>query len=103
MTAPKIPLVLEILRANPNGAYGWQIAGELDVTDTSIGQTLLLMLGRYQVVLAEQGKSRSDSLWRLANPEDGGTPPIFRAMETLRGMQEAARQRLVKQPMLEAA
>jgi hypothetical protein len=94
MTSPNIPRVIEFLSAYPNGAYGWQIAGNLDVTDDSIGQTLLLMQGRSQVALIQKGISRAESLWRIASYEEGGTPPVFRAMETLKAFRTAAREKL---------
>jgi hypothetical protein len=94
MTSPNIPRVLEFLGAHPNGAYGWQIAGHIDVTDDSAVQTLLLLQARSRAVMVKKGRSRADSLWRITDHTEGNTPPIFRAMQTLQAFQDAAREKL---------
>ncbi|CAB3730178.1 hypothetical protein LMG22037_05512 [Paraburkholderia phenoliruptrix] len=103
MTISSIPRVLEFLRDYPNGAYGWQIAAHLEVTDASIGQTLLLLETRNRIKLMWQGKSRAESLWRLPTEREGTTPAVFRAMETLWAMQEVARHRMGQIMVVEVA
>lgn len=95
MSTPNIPRVIEYLRAHPNGVYGWQISGHLDVTDDSAHQTMLLMLVRGKAVLAAKGRTNADSFWTL--PSNTATPPVFRARKTLEGMQKAARAKLTQQ------
>lgn len=93
MTSPNIPRVIEYLRAHPNGVLGWQIAGHLDSTNDSAHQSLLLLQKRGQAVLAKVGKTNADCVWMLTKA-DGDT--LFRAMETLHGMQSAARKKLIE-------
>ncbi|MFM0044089.1 hypothetical protein [Paraburkholderia sediminicola] len=94
MSTPNIPRVIEYLRAHPNGVYGWQIAGHLEVSDKSAHQTMLLMLLSGKAVLAAKGRTNADSAWMLHQTERSAAPPIFRAMETLGAIQEAARRQL---------
>ena len=95
MTAPNIPRVIEFLRAYPDGVRGWQIASYLDVDADSVGATLSLMYARSQVMLVQRGRTRADSIWRLSRQEEGGTPQIYHALDTLKAMQSAARVRLM--------
>jgi hypothetical protein len=100
MTSPNIPRVIEFLGAHPKGVYGWQIAGHIDVTDDSAVQTLLLLQARSRAVMVQKGRSRAESLWKLASHEEGNTPPVFRAMQTLKAFQDVARAKLTQREVV---
>jgi hypothetical protein len=94
------PRATEFLTDRPHGVPVWQLAEFLGSSIDTTVQALRRMEARGEVVKVFESDVFANAMWARSAK---ATPPIFRAMETLRGMQEVARQRLVKQPLLEAA
>jgi DNA-binding IclR family transcriptional regulator len=80
--------IAEYLRQHPSGATAMELARHLDTSGDSAVQSLERLLSRDLVKIV--AGSRMSAVWTLVANEP--TPPIFRAMETLQAMQEAARQ-----------
>ena len=79
--------ITEFLKARPLGATTTEIALHLNTSGDSVVQSMERLLNRGLVEKIEG--SRINAVWALIGKEP--TPPIFRAMETLKAMQAAAR------------
>jgi hypothetical protein len=93
------PRILAYLADHPEGATPAQIAEHFEGNAESIYRTLWRLESRFKVKNIGGGRSGIHGMW-IGTPEE--TPPVFRAMETLRAMQEACRTRLTAN-QLEAA
>ncbi|MFM0503934.1 hypothetical protein [Paraburkholderia caffeinilytica] len=105
MKSSSMQLIERFLATKPRGATGHEIAEHVGVSLRIAAQSLVRLLEHSQVKRAGNG-SRFDDVWSLAKFDvvaPVATPPIFRAKETLRGMQEAGRRQLAATPVLEAA
>lgn len=79
--------ITEYLKARPSGANAVELANHLNTSDESAAHSLERLLAR-GLVERDRG-TRMSAVWTLIANEP--TPPIFRAMETLKAMQAAAR------------
>jgi hypothetical protein len=79
--------ITEYLKARPLGATTTEIALHLNTSGDSVVQSMERLFNRGLVEKVEG--SRINAVWTLIANEP--TPPIFRAMETLKAMQNAAR------------
>jgi DNA-binding IclR family transcriptional regulator len=79
--------ITEYLKARPCGANAVELASYLNTSDESAAGSLERLLAR-GLVERDPG-TRMSAVWTLIATEP--TPPIFRAMETLKAMQAAAR------------
>ena len=91
--------ILDYLDAHPDGATPQQIADHIDGNAESIGKTLWRLETRGEAKLITGGRKGLHGTWVSIREE---TPPVFRAMETLKAMQDACRARLMAN-QLEAA
>lgn len=103
MPKPTMPRITEFLTGRPNGATVRKITELLHSSTSSVVQTLRLMQSRGQLVILIDSSERDDMVWALANSGRPAAPPIFRAVETLAAMQDAAREQLMAQSNLEVA
>jgi predicted ArsR family transcriptional regulator len=79
MPAPTMPLIVEYLDERPRGASLEEIAAFLDTTCDSARTSMKRLLERGQVKF-------EDSVWKTNRER---TPPVFKALETLKAMQES--------------
>ena len=83
--------ISDYLSTQPEGATVQQIADSIDITAQKVRQALS-RLETSGKVKCNGRRDRSGCIW-FSTRED--TPPVFRAMETLRAMQDACRARLM--------
>jgi hypothetical protein len=88
--------ILDYLDAHPDGATPHQIADAIDGNAESICKTMWRLESRGEAKLISGGRKGLHGVWISVREE---TPPVFRAMETLRAMQEACRARLTANQM----
>ena len=88
------------LEAHPDGATTLEIAQSIECDPASVAQSLGRLETRGEAKRIGGSHTGLHATWIYTMEP---TPPVFRAMETLRAMQEACRARLMKQPALEAA
>jgi hypothetical protein len=87
--------ILNYLESQPDGASVQQIADSVEITT----QKVRGVLGRLETsgkVKCNGRRDRLGALWLSIREE---TPPVFRAMETLKAMQDACRARLMANQM----
>jgi hypothetical protein len=95
--------ITQFLAKKPYGATGREIADHLERTGKSVGETLIRLVRDGAIKSDGKSRSRMSNVYRLPSEEQLVGPPCFRAMETLRAMQEAARAQLVARTYPEAA
>jgi hypothetical protein len=88
MTRHLAPRITEFFTDHPHGAPVWQVAEYLGSSNDTTIIALRRMADRGDALMTLDSSIPSHTVWALSIKE---TPPIFRAMETLRAMQAVAR------------
>jgi hypothetical protein len=83
------PRIVEFFADQPHGATVWEIAEALGSSNDTTVQALRRMAERGEAVMVMDSALLPHTVWTLP---PHSTPQIFRAMETLQAMQNAARQ-----------
>lgn len=89
MTRALAPRITGFFADHPHGAPVWQVAEYLGSSNDTTLQALRRMAERGDAEMTLNSAIPAHSVWALSKNE---TPPIFRAMETLRAMQASARE-----------
>jgi DNA-binding IclR family transcriptional regulator len=88
-------LILDYLESQPEGTTVQQIADSINITAQKV-RDVLARLETSGKVKCNGRRDRLGALWLSIRAE---TPPVFRAHETLKAMQDACRARLTANQM----